>query len=273
MQPLAAWRTEDGKIIFRNCDQRGRSEPIALPCGRCVSCLLKRAREWSVRCMHEASLHTSNCFLTLTYDDYHLPPGGSLRKCDFVNFMKRLRKRCGNGIRFFQCGEYGEKFRRPHHHVLLFGYDFPDKFIHMRSKSGSYLYRSITLEELWPFGFCSIGELTLESAAYTARYTLKKYAESHKADDYEGMQVEYVTMSRRPGIGKGYYEKYKSDLYNHDICQVSANFVTKPPKYYDNLLSVDDPALYAITKYNRSQYMKDRMNDPNQENPFDFQRQ
>ena len=171
MRPINAYkhRADDGKnkIYFSSAPRN--SVRLKLPCGKCIGCLLERSRQWAVRCIHEASLHNQNCFLTLTYDDYHLPPGGSLCKETFVKFMKRLRKRCGIGIRFFQCGEYGEKLKRPHHHVCLFGYDFPDKYVYGKSKSGHFLYRSSLLEELWPFGFCTIGELTKETAGYTAR--------------------------------------------------------------------------------------------------------
>ena len=152
----------------------------------------------------------------------------------------------GSGIRFFQCGEYGEKLRRPHHHVCLFGFDFPDKFLHGKSPSGYLLYRSYLLEELWPFGFCTIGELTKETAGYTARYCLKKL-ENH-ADEYEGLVPEYVTMSRRPGIGRGYYERYKGDLYNYDLCVVDSEFLLKPPHRYDCWLEQDDGVLFEHIK-------------------------
>ena len=124
-------------------------KPVELPCGRCIGCKLERARQWAVRCMHEAALHEANCFVTLTYEDDKLPPDGGLRPRDFVLFMKRLRKRYGNGIRFFHCGEYGEKFLRPHHHVLLFNHDWPDKRVCRTSKSGESLYSSGELESLW----------------------------------------------------------------------------------------------------------------------------
>lgn len=258
MRPLTGWRVvnpdKPGKylITFKGGHP---SDRLKLPCGKCIGCLLERSRQWAVRCIHEASLHNQNCFLTLTYDDYHLPPGGSLCKETFVKFMKRLRKRCGSGIRFFQCGEYGEKLKRPHHHVCLFGYDFGDKYVYGKSKSGHFLYRSPMLEELWPFGFCSIGELTKETAGYTARYCLKKL--EHRIDEYEGLVPEYVTMSRRPGIGRGYYELYKDDLFNYDVCVVDNGFLCKPPLRYDEWLAVDEPTRYGVVKLGRILAAKD----------------
>ena len=100
---------------------------IQLPCGQCIGCRLERSRQWAIRCMHEKSLYSLSSFLTLTYDDDHLPPNGTLVKRDFQLFMKRLRWEMGDGIRFFACGEYGDGNLRPHYHALLFNVDFPDK--------------------------------------------------------------------------------------------------------------------------------------------------
>lgn len=247
-RPLSAWKGHDGKMNFKGGPP---SEMIKLPCGKCIGCLLERSRQWAVRCMHEAQMHKENCFLTLTYDDYHLPDNGSLDKRDFVLFMKRLRKRYGAGIRFFQCGEYGEKLQRPHHHCCLFGFDFPDKYPFSRSESGSILYRSESLEELWPYGFASIGELTYESAAYTARYVMKKLSDDHRMDEYTGLQPEYVTMSRRPGIGRSWYDKYHSDVFGSDQVILNNGFICKPPRYYENLLRDSDPWNYFWVKYAR----------------------
>ena len=119
--------------------------------------------------MHEASMHTSNCFLTLTYSDKHLPPYGSLDRKAFPLFMKRLRKAYPDDrIRYYHCGEYGAETRRPHYHSLLFGFDFPDK--EFWKDRGEYkTWRSPTLENLWPFGLSEIGSVTHKSAGYVAR--------------------------------------------------------------------------------------------------------
>lgn len=101
--------------------------PVTVPCGQCIGCRLDKSRDWAVRCLHEASLYQDNCFITLTYDDAHLDPLGSLNKDDFVKFMKRLRFQYGPKIRFFHCGEYGTLLNRPHHHACIFNFDFYDK--------------------------------------------------------------------------------------------------------------------------------------------------
>lgn len=246
--PLQGYRSrslnENGKrsVVF-NIKDGYQDMPVTLPCSQCVGCRLERSRQWAVRCMHEASLYEHNCFITLTYSDEFLPRDGSLSVRHFQLFMKRLRKRFGDGIRFFHCGEYGEKFRRPHYHALLFNFDFHDKTF-WKEDNGHRIYRSVSLEELWPFGHSCIGSATFESAAYVARYIMKKVtgenAFLHYADvDYETGEVinelkpEYTTMSRRPGIGKSWFDKFKSDVFPRDEVIVRGK-KTRPPKFYDS---------------------------------------
>lgn len=212
----------------------GQIKELSVPCGQCIGCRLERSRQWAIRCVHEASLHQDNCFVTLTYAPEYLPADGSLNKRDFVLFMKRLRKRFGEGIRFFQCGEYGEKFARPHHHVCLFNFDFPDKQF-LSHNLGNPIYVSKALSELWPFGFSSIGSLTFESAAYVARYIMKKINGEMASKHYDGRQPEYITMSRCPGIGAGWLDLYSSDCYPKDFITVKGGIKCRPPRYYDRL--------------------------------------
>ena len=206
--------------------------------------------------MHEAQLHDANSFVTLTYAEEHLPPGGSLRKADFQRFMKRLRKRIAGKVRFFHCGEYGEELNRPHYHALLFGYDFPDR-TPWAERGAHRTYRSEELEELWPMGHSEIGDVTFESAAYVARYCVKKItgakADEHYVDKSTGLirEPEYATMSRRPGIGAGWFEKYKADVYPSDEV-VSRGHGSKPPRYYDQLLGREDPELLEQMKAARN---------------------
>ena len=259
--PLTAYRSKTGRdpvtgkwpIVF-NISQGYSDMPVLLPCGQCIGCRLERSRQWAIRCVHESSLYDDNCFLTLTYDDEHLPYGRyfdlesgeiidnaqpSLNKRDIVLFLKRLRKRFGDGIRFFQCGEYGDKYGRPHHHVLLFNFDFPDKKL-WQVRDGIRLYRSKALEELWPYGISSVGELTFESAAYVARYVTKKITGDCSDEHYRGREPEYVTMSRRPGIARGWFDRFSSDVYTDDNCVVRPGLIARPPKYYDNLYDLKD---------------------------------
>lgn len=243
--------TGKGKLVF-NPSYGFPKTRMEIPCGQCIGCRLDRARAWAIRIMHEASLYDENCFVTLTYADHQLPENGSLQKRDMVLFMKRLRKRFpAIKIRFFQCGEYGELLQRPHHHLILFNFNFPDRKPFRRS-NGNQLYLSEALAELWPHGLHSIGELTFDSACYTARYILKKITGESAEDHYNGRIPEYTTMSRMPGIGKEWYDKYQSDLYNHDKCVVDDSFIARPPKYYDRLYDLQQPMHFASIKRKRA---------------------
>lgn len=260
-RPLRGWRSRSsnpsGKrsIVFKK--QHGyEDQEIELPCGQCIGCRLERARQWAIRCVHEASLYEDNCVLTLTYDDEHLPSDGSLNVRDIQLFMKRLRKRFGAGIRFFQCGEYGDNLGRPHHHAIIFNFDFPDKKYLKNSPTGDKLYHSDILSTgtdevppLWPHGYALIGSLTFESCAYVARYITKKIGGDRAEDHYNGLKPEFITMSRNPGIGKGWYEKYKDDL-NGDFVVINGKRMSVP-KFYDGFLELDDIESYYDLKKNR----------------------
>lgn len=228
--------------------------PLEVPCGNCLGCRIDRSRQWAIRCEHEMQLHTHNCFITLTYAPEHLPEGGTLVVKHFQDFMKRLRRRLSNPsdkffvstdfkLRFFHCGEYGEKLGRPHYHAIIFGYDFPDKKF-FQNRGNNVLYRSDFLEELWPYGHSTIGSATWQSAAYVARYIMKKVTGDAAEDHYRVCdsntgeifvkKPEYVTMSRRPGIGKNWFDEYGvGDVYPKGEVITRAGKKMKPPKYYD----------------------------------------
>lgn len=251
---------ETGKrqIVFkRPRDVPGDSFP--LPCGQCVGCRLERSRQWAMRCMHEASLYRRNCFLTLTMNDSVLAEyeclkcgdGASLCVCQFQRFMKRFRKRFSDDrIRFFHCGEYGEKGGRPHYHAAIFNFDFSDRVFHKVSKSGFPIFVSQTLDELWGLGFAWIGDVSFESAAYVARYIMKKVNGDAAEEHYAGRRPEYVTMSRRPGIGRGWFDKFKTDVFPSDGVVVRGREM-RPPRFYDGLYELDNPEEFGSIKRKR----------------------
>lgn len=225
--------------------------PVQVPCGQCIGCRLERSRQWAIRCLNEASLHEDNAFITLTFNEQHKPSDGSLYKPDFQKFMKRLRKHFPNKkIRYFHCGEYGEKLSRPHHHACLFNIDFPDKIL-FSDRNNINLYTSKILTKIWPFGFSTIGEVNFETAAYCARYITKKITGDIAEGHYAGRIPEYVTMSRRPGIGHNWFKKYQRDVFPHDYMIIRNGIKTKPPKYYDYIYSLTNPEEFAKLKYIR----------------------
>jgi len=262
--PLQGWmskvKNESGKrsVVF-NKNHGYEDLPIDIPCGQCIGCRLEKSRQWAIRCVHEASLYDDNCFLTLTYDDNNIPEDYSLNKRDFQLFMKKLRKRFPrdkeNNIRYFHCGEYGEKLQRPHYHSCIFNFDFDDKVL-WTVKNGFRLYTSETLQQLWPYGYCIIGDVTFESAAYVARYIMKKVTGDLAEEHYNGRQPEYTTMSRRPGIGKKWYELFKNDLFPSDKVVINGKEVTIP-KFYYGLLELDDSKLNFLLKATRKKLAKE----------------
>lgn len=196
-------------IIIR---ERGKDVPafkrdyITVPCGRCFNCQMNKASQWARRIMDEARMHDDNCFITLTYNEEHLPrvsdTQGTLVKRDLQNFMKRLRKALSPcKVRFFACGEYGEQYARPHYHIIGFGVS--DRQIRI-------------LENCWPYGFVSVGSLTYGSACYVARYTTKLLT-GDKKKLYKKYNIlpEFALMSRRPGIGVPFLDKVSSFAKSH----------------------------------------------------------
>ena len=249
--PIQAWRsTEDTvngkkKIAFKR--SANSTTPLHLPCGQCIGCRLTRSLNWAIRCSHEASLRPENTFITLTYSDEHLPWDGSLVRPHFQKFMKRLRKHFTHNIRFYMAGEYGDRFARPHYHACLFGLNFSDRNP-WKETEGLVTYTSDTLEVLWGKGFVTLTDFSFETAAYTARYCLKKKT-GDKADDHYPvthpttgelirLEPEYNTMSLRPGIGKDWFNQYQSDVYPSDFI-VRKNYKSPPPRYYDKLFEID----------------------------------
>lgn len=245
--PIRAYRAPGGGVTFSPKGAYVDLPELMLPCGQCIGCRLERSRQWAVRCVHEASLHTASCFVTLTYDK--VPPGGSLDRRAFPGVIKALRRRHpGLSIKYFHCGEYGELLERPHYHGLIFGYGFPDKTLWRRSAEGNPQWRSRELEKLWPHGFSMLAALTFETAAYTARYCTKKI-NGEKADDhYRGREPEFMTCSK--GIGEAWLARYAGDTYRDDTI-ISRGRPAKPPRYYDKKLKSLDPELWRKIELRR----------------------
>lgn len=246
--PLKGWRRRAGGVTFNR--QEGYSDrPVEVPCGQCIGCRIDRSQEWAIRCMHEAQMHDFNCFLTLTYDDENIPEDWSISPRVLQIFMKDLRNKFGSGIRFFGCGEYGELNWRPHYHVLLFNHYFKDQYL-WEEKQGNRLYRSSSLEQLWPYGFSTIGSVTMQSAAYVARYILKK-VNGDVADDHytwvddDGVvhhrHPEFISMSRggrtgQKGIGESWLQKYAyTDAFDHDFVVLDGRKYPVPRFYQKRL--------------------------------------
>lgn len=250
--PLQAYRKAGGGVSFAVIP--GTTVPVKLPCGQCIGCRLARSREWAVRITHEAQLYARNVFVTLTYRDDRW----SLDYADFQAFMKALRHQMApSRCRFFMCGEYGEQYHRGHFHACLFNVGFDDAVYWGESSPGNPIYRSATLERLWPHGFSSFGDVTFESAAYVARYVCKKVTGSEARERYSRVDTEtgeitermpeFARMSLKPGIGARWLEKFESDVFPVDY--VVARGIKQPvPRYYGKLLEAKYGDRFAKVK-------------------------
>jgi hypothetical protein len=219
-------------------------------------------------------MHEHNAFITLTYNDENLPVDHSIHKEELQKFFKRLRKNTGVKIRYFACGEYGSKKKtfRPHYHAVIFGYDFPDKRLWSK-KRGNLLYTSKILDKAWQHkGWASIGDVTFESAAYVARYTMKKRKGDPEAQTKDGrlnkhyyqiidfdtgevmfqVEPEFCLMSRNPGLGSTWLAKYKGDV-EKDFLTLLDGSKHAIPKYYDALLEKEDETEVLERKQRRQE--------------------
>lgn len=222
-----------------------------------------------MRCVHEASLHNANSFVTLTYNDDHLPEDRSLHYVHYQLFMKRLRKKFGPNVRFYMCGEYGETYGRPHYHAIFFNIDFEDRRP-FKTVGGSTLYTSESLSRAWGHGYATIGSVTFESSAYVSRYIMKKVTGEQAAGHYEYInpetgeitqrKPEFTNMSRRPGIAAQWFEKFKTEVYPDDFVVMNGKPV-KPPRYYDALYEAEFPSDFRQISLKRIKRGRSRKSD------------
>lgn len=245
---------------------------VPIPCGNCIGCRLEYSRQWANRCMLELENHNESYFVTLTYDDLHIPLRDSfdsdgvlqtaptLVKKDLQNFIKRLRKNTGQEIRFFSCGEYGSTTFRPHYHLIIFGLHLDDLVVYKRNFDGDILYNSPTIQKAWQNrGFCVVGEVTYQSCAYVSRYITKKL-KGEQAHFYSDLNIEpeFTNMSRRPGIGRSYLDNHPN-LWNYNYINLSTEdggLKFTPPKYFERLFELDYPIESLHRSIKRQEFAK-----------------
>jgi heat shock protein HspQ len=271
--PLKGFRSLDGvekggkpRIVFNPLKAINSTQPISIPCGQCIGCRIRKVEDWGTRIAHEAQMHSANSFLTLTYAPENMPWNGSVSKREAQLFMKRLRKEIEVKIRFYTCGEYGEKSGHPHYHSIIFGYDFTaDRVFHKFTDRGDPLYTSAQLEKVWPYGHALIGDVTPASGAYVAGYVTKKIGGEPAAEHYRrvhpfkdaifDVEPEFALQSRKPGLGLTWFEKFKTDAFPSDFIVIDGK-ERAVPRYYTLKLQQEDQAKPAPTdltnKYLRS---------------------
>lgn len=238
------------------------TERLRLPCGKCDGCRLKKASEWALRCTHEARYHKQSSFLTLTYATDQLPPNGSLSTDHFQLFMKRLRERLRergiDGLKYYMCGEYGDRTHRPHYHAILFGFMPEDRYrVNNNPGTKDPLWRSAFLEEVWSHGRVLVGEVTQASASYVARYTMKKLYGQEAEREYvqAGKVPPFTRMSK--GIGGRYLDDFQHEIYQHDNILREDNMEpVSVPRYYDKRRAK-----------NEAEWQKQRQSQPTNSTP------
>jgi len=260
-QQLEAYRPALGGPVIFNKPTNGRAyTPIQLPCGQCILCRLEHARQWAVRITHEAQLWNQSSFITLTYDDEHLPSQGSLDYSHLQKFWKRLRKALGP-LRYYAVGEYGDETNRPHYHACIFGHAFTENRTILRD-TPTRLWTNELITSSWGMGHVSVGALTFQTAQYTASYVTKKlnnkrrYVTVNKeTGELEALVQPRAFMSLRPAIGRDWLDLHGLSVYDHDRVIINGR-PQKPAKYYDRWLEQIAPIKCKEIKDNRRQNVK-----------------
>lgn len=224
---------------YKRLKEKYGDDYIEIPCGKCLACIEQRTKTWAIRCTLEAAQYENNAFLTLTYNNNCLPKNG-VCKTDVFKFIKRLRNRFGSGIRYFGCAEYGS-LGRAHYHAILFNF-WPDDAVVCKYDpvTETRYYKSKSLQELWPFGFVSLGDVSYNSCAYVARYCQKKLVQELGVLN---QNFEFSFMSRRPGIGEVYFRDHFQSLMETDTiyAHIGDKFKFSSIRYFDKLIERINP--------------------------------
>ncbi len=270
-----------GALVF---DKKNAHSKMEVACGQCLGCRVDHRLMWSIRIVHEASLYLDqfgNSWATLTYRDpsacndqeykngHHIDRQGQLHPQHVSDFIRSLRKaNTDHKIRYFYCGEYGDENQRPHYHICLFNHSFNDQYL-WNDDEGLYTYTSEELQKHWRWGFTTVAEINLRTAAYTAGYAIKKITGKRAADHYlrcdeygeaYWLLPEYIRMStgrKKPcGLGAKFYEKFNSDIFPSDTSPVPGYGQSQlVPRYYQNILAEENPAMLETIKATRQEFI------------------
>lgn len=215
-----------------------------------MPCKIARTREWAKRIVDEASLYEENRFITLTYNDENYMKLGfhkSIDKKIIFNFFRRLKER--KKVKYFACGEYGEKYGRPHYHAIVFNFGAchhcrvcckPLQSKQVAPEPGTDCY---LLEECWTNGFVYSGSVTYKSARYVAKYCQKQlYA-------YDALVWDWLYYDCNPpfaiftkGLGKEFVLANKEYFMSKLSCKING-VDCSIPRYYKKKLDIPDDVL------------------------------
>lgn len=208
-----------------------------LPCGHCILCRIKHAAEWSYRLTAEMSYWTDCSFVTLTYNDESCPV--QLEKPALQKFIKRLRKKLGRKIKYFACGEYGDKFCRPHYHGIFFGVSVADEDI---------------IRDCWPYGFITVSVVKKERINYVTRYCLKKFSKKENEKIYEGFQKPFQLCSQ--GLGLKYCIDNALQLCDNLGDRFNRGNISLP-RYFVRKLNIDSDILHNVSNLTTEMNLKE----------------
>lgn len=269
---MACYHPSEVTVNRRLSGEQRRLDTQMVGCGHCLGCRADQAREWAIRLTHEARWHEHAYFLTLTYDDDHLPQNGSLDPEHPTGFFKRLRRLySGRRLSYYLCGEYGDKTERPHYHAVFCGAPLLDRDF-LDRRDGATVWTSPTIDSKWPYGFHEFTSVNFAAAAYVAGYVRKKVRKRDDPTHYTRvdpstgelveLQPEYSRMSRRPAIGRRWIEQHWRDVYPRDYVVIEGREYN-PPRYYDRFMDLEDEkggshARRMIMEEVRYQRFKDR---------------
>lgn len=254
--PITAWESPSGgSPILSPWSGVELGREFLIGCGKCLGCQLDRSSSWATRAVHESRYFDALSFLTLSWADAHMPANPEDARHELRKFVMRVRKMFGPGLRFFGCMELGERFSRPHAHFCVYGEAFTEDAEPVaKSKTGNVLWRSPVLERLWTGGFSWVGEFSAESAAYVARYCVKKADQPSSvslAHPVTGEVVDWPTVYRpfyplRPALGVRFVDEFPQDCWSGLRARGGARIRT--PRAYSKRLERLDPARYDERK-------------------------
>lgn len=228
-----------------------------VPCGQCRFCRENHRNEIAVRAALENRLHDKSVFLTLTYAPEWLPEDGSVHKRTMQLFKKRLSKYTGKKLRFVASGEYGSEYKRPHYHLLVFGLSKDDPVFYNWQGRSCYCKVWNDVKTGKPLGFCYVGNVSIESCRYVAKYVCKKLTgEQAKVYSDNGIEPEFCLLPRRPGLGFGYLENNQDILANKGYAQFKGKKYTLPRYFQDKLRIWIDGYAQKLDDSNWEQHCK-----------------
>jgi hypothetical protein len=264
-----------------------RKDVMLIPCGKCIGCRIQKKQDWATRIEMEAKTHPpeSVWFVTLTYDDEHIPgvnheTGEVIRGAmyikrkkeaslavnqtlwyeDIQNFLKRLRKAYSRPLRYFVAGEYGEHTGRPHYHMILFGYE-PEKLEPYRKvRSDGYMVDS-RITKCWGMGLHNLINPTQGGYSYVSGYVVKKFDDETKEHIKNGLRPPFAQMSRDPGLGMQYYQEHKEEIWKNGFIQLDNGKRASIPRYFQEMQKQEDPRIVWELKRQNQQRAIEKTRD------------